>query len=210
MKKFQVSNIATRWKITEEEVMKFINEHGTLEVCTFEQVDGYFKAHDWSKRQAKWREFKGVSIKFSKWKFYVEKGLYDILKRFFEKDDVHYSEARESALSINSHFVTFSQCLVYGSKSCSKSTLYMYVKIHGTREQITSGKHDTDTNRIFIIPYRKMLYPVKENTQSNLHFEEYLEENSDTTFTQKQLDAWRKANTLRVYSGELYKRTSRS
>lgn len=206
MENYQVSNIAAHWKVAEEVVMVIVEHFGGLEKAPFKKVDGYFKDLDWKQRKAKWNRFKGISIKYSNKKFVVGGKLYERMKKFFDQDVIQYPPGWEGALSINNHYVTFCPCRVFGSKSCDSVKWYMYVKVHGTREQMTSGTMDFDNNRVFLVPYDRITKLGTENDKSRLRFTEYLDQMADSAFTQGEAKAWKKEGKLRYYTGNIAKK----
>jgi len=202
MKKNQVQNIATCFKVSEDEVMKVVNENGGMEKATFDQVDGHFKALDWEKRKAEWKKFKGITIKFQTGSFYVQKGLYQNLKRFFDRDDIYVPEGWERSMSINGQMVTFDPCRVFGSKKCNSNDWYMYVKVGGTRQQMLDAT-SLDNTRIFLIPYHSMTRPVKEDGQPKSDFDDYMNEVSRVSFSDDEKRQWEKEKKLRFCTGKL-------
>lgn len=201
MKSFQVRNMMGCWKATEEEVMEVVNRNGGMKKATFEKVDGYFKDQDRKRRQSEWKKFKGISVKFSNNSFFVMKGLFQNLKRFFDSDDFYHPEGWDRSIQINGHMVTFTPCRIFGSKTCKPNDWQMYVKIHGTRAEMIEGQ--PSNHQVFVIPYRMITKPVKEEGQSKPYFMGYLEENSCTSFSEAEIKQWKKEKKLRFYTGKL-------
>lgn len=203
MKAFQIRNIAACWKVSEEEVKAVIDKNGGIDKASFKKVDGFFKQQAWEKRKVEFRKNNAVTIKFSDKKFFVGKGFYQKLKRIFECDDIYLPDGWDQSLSINYKMVSFNMARIFDSKTCDPRQKYMYVKIHRTRQEMIAGKGDPADNQIYIIPYILMTNPVFENDVDKLNFETYVKENACTTFSQSQLEEWRKKKKLEITCGDV-------